>query len=129
MSQTGLDMVKACLKAYVTKDRAAIEGLLATDYTFTSPIDNKLSRESYFEICWPNSENMTGFDFIEGVEAGETVFVVYEGHTKTGDVFRNSEMFKVRDGKIASTEVYFGWNVPHSVPAGEHKDNEGDGHA
>ena len=83
-------MVKACRKPYVTKDRAAIEGLLATDYTFTSPIDNKLSRESYFEICWPNSENMTGFDFIEGVEVG-------------GDGLRGSTKVTPRTAKSSAT--------------------------
>jgi len=65
MEQTGLDKVTACLEAYVTNDRAAIEDLLAADYSFTSPLDNKLTREKYFEICWPNSQNMTGFDITQ----------------------------------------------------------------
>jgi hypothetical protein len=28
-----------------------------------------------------------------------------------------------------STEVYFGWDVPHKVPKGKHIENEGEGHA
>ena len=34
----------------------------------------------------------------------------------------NTEILKVRDGKIVEVEVYFGWSVPHEVPAGEHRD-------
>jgi len=39
---------------------------------------------------------------------------------KSGEVFR--EMFRLRDGKVVSTKVYSGWNVPHPVAGGEHKD-------
>jgi hypothetical protein len=39
----------------------AIEALIADDYHFTSPIDNSLDRDTYFEVCWPNSKAMTGF--------------------------------------------------------------------
>ena len=28
-------------------------------------------------------------------------------------------------GKLISTEVYFGWNLPHQAPAGRDVDNEG----
>jgi hypothetical protein len=38
-----LDVVKAALQAYVDKDRACIEALIADDYHFTSPIDNALT--------------------------------------------------------------------------------------
>ncbi|MBN8957074.1 MAG: hypothetical protein J0H17_10970, partial [Rhizobiales bacterium] len=75
----------------------------------------------------PNSKNTASFDFIEGMEQGDTVFVVYEGRSTSGKVFRNAELFKVRDGKLLSTEVYFGWNVPHPVARGQHGDKSGDG--
>ena len=32
--------------AHVTKDRAAIEELIAEDFHFTSPLDNRLDRET-----------------------------------------------------------------------------------
>lgn len=53
---TPLAVARACLQAYVRKDRAAIEALLADDFHFTSPMDNALDRQTYFAICWPNSE-------------------------------------------------------------------------
>ena len=132
MATNPLAVIQACLKAYVDKDRNAIEALLASDYHFTSPIDNALDRAAYFAICWPNSKAMKSFDFITGAEAGDRAFVVYEGETSAGKRFRNCEVHAVRDGKLVSTEVYFGWNVPHKVPVGAHVDdvdNDGEGHA
>jgi hypothetical protein len=41
-----LAVVRACLQAYVQKDRAALEALLDEDYHFTSPLDNSLDRAS-----------------------------------------------------------------------------------
>src|SRR5882757_6723306 len=95
-----LAVVRACLKAYVDKDRGAIEALIAGDYYFTSPLDNTLDRDSYFAICWPNSKAMKSFDFIAGAEDGERAFVVYEGETTTGKRFRNCEVHTARGGKL-----------------------------
>src|SRR6185295_14695159 len=46
-------IARAAYEAYVTKDRAAIEALIADDFHFTSPLDNRLDRETYFRRCWP----------------------------------------------------------------------------
>ncbi len=114
-------IARAIYDAYVRKDRAAIEALIADDFRFTSPLDNGLNRESYFAICWPNSQNTEGFEFVHMVENGEQVFVTYEGKSKQAR-FRNTEILTVRNGQIAEVEVYFGWNAPHEVPVGEHRD-------
>jgi ketosteroid isomerase-like protein len=124
-----LAVARACLQAYVDKDRAAIEALVDDRYRFTSPIDNALDRKSYFEICWPNSEAMAGFDHIYQTEEGDRAFVVYEGRTSTGKTFRNCEVHTVRNGRLVATEVYFGWDIPHKVPDGQHAENDGQGHA
>jgi hypothetical protein len=63
-----LDAVKKALQAYVDKDRDAIEAVIGDPYSFTSPLDNALSRETYFERCWPNSESCTGMKFVQGAE-------------------------------------------------------------
>ena len=120
MSKHPLAVVRACLQAYVDKDRNAIEALIADDYRFTSPLDNALDRESYFAICWPNSGAMLAFDCVHQAEDGDHAFVVYEARTASGQTFRNSEVHTVRDGRLVATEVYFGWNLPHKVPEGRH---------
>jgi len=129
MNSNPIAIARACLQAYVDKDRATIEALIADSYRFTSPIDNALDRETYFEICWPNSEAMAGFDCIYQSEDGDRAFIVYEGRTSTGRTFRNCEVHTVRDGRLAATEVYFGWDIPHKVPDGKHAENDGQGHA
>ena len=114
-------IARAAYDSYVTKDRAALEALIAKDFRFTSPLDNGLNRESYFAICWPNSANIQRMEIVQIVEHGEKVFVNYEGNSKQAR-FRNTEILTVRDGQICEVEVYFGWNVPHEIPLGEHRD-------
>ena len=108
------------MRAYVEKDRSAIERLLDSDYHFTSPLDNRLDRDTYMEICWPNSAAMSRLDAVHEGQHREHVFIVYEGQTSTGKRFRNCEVHTVREGKLVSTEVYFGWDVPHKLPLGSH---------
>src|SRR5687768_15972975 len=85
-------IAQAAYRAYETKDRAALEALLADDFHFTSPLDNRLDRKTYFRRCWPNSEVIEGFDFIHLVTHADRVFVTYEGRNTTGHRFRNTEI-------------------------------------
>jgi ketosteroid isomerase-like protein len=129
MLNSPIAVARACLKAYVDKDRAALEALLDKNFHFTSPIDNALDRATYFEVCWPNSAAMSRFDDVHEIEDGERAFIVYEAATSSGKRFRNCELYTVRGGKLVSTEVYFGWDLPHKAPAGTHVENDGEGHA
>jgi ketosteroid isomerase-like protein len=111
-------IARAAYDAYVAKDRAAIEAVIAPDFHFTSPLDNRLDRRTYFERCWPNSKAMEGFEYIHLVAHGDRVFVTYEGRAAGGRRFRNTEVLTIRNGKITETEVYFGWSIPHQAAAG-----------
>jgi ketosteroid isomerase-like protein len=113
-----IDIARASYEAYVTKDRATIEALIADDFHFTSPIDNKIDRKTYFERCWPASENAKHFEFIYLVQDRDRVFVTYEADF-TQKKFRNTEILTIRDGKIVEAEVYFGWDMPHRAKPGE----------
>jgi ketosteroid isomerase-like protein len=110
-------IAKASYEAYARKDRAAIESLIAEDFHFTSPLDNRIDRKTYFKRCWPNSELISAFEFVHVVPNGDKVFVTYEG-LSAGKKFRNTEILTVRNGKIVEVEVYFGWSIPHEAPAG-----------
>ena len=123
-----LAIFRESFRAYVEKDRSAIESILADDFRFTSPIDNALDRASYLAICWPNSQSIVGFDERFAVEGGEQACIAYEARTTDGKRFRNCEVATVRGGKLTAVEVYFGWNVPHNVPEARHADNDGAGH-
>jgi ketosteroid isomerase-like protein len=111
-------IARAAYEAYVAKRRAAIEKLTAADFRFTSPLDNRIDRATYFARCWPHGERIDGFKFINLVPDRDRVFVTYEGHTKNGDCFRNTEIVTVRDGQIVEVEVYFGWSIPHHAKPG-----------
>jgi ketosteroid isomerase-like protein len=115
-------IAKASYQAYVDKDRAAIEAVIAEDFHFTSPLDNRIDRKNYFERCWPNSETIAGFEYKNLVQDGDCVFVTYEGTSTAGKRFRNTEILNVRDGKITDAEVYFGWTIPHEAPEGGYVD-------
>jgi ketosteroid isomerase-like protein len=118
MTQEPVQIVRAVYDAYVRKDRRAIESLIAEDFHFTSPLDNRLDRKTYLERCWPNSETTAGFEFRNLVSDGDRVFVTYVLTKATGDRFCNTEILLTRNGKVAAIEVYFGWMIPHEAPAG-----------
>lgn len=108
---------RATYDAYVKKDRAAIEALIASDFHFTSPLDNRINRVTYFERCWPNSAAIEGFEFIRFVSEGEQLYVTYEG-LAAGRRFRNTEILTIKNGQVTDVEVYFGWSIPHPAPSG-----------
>src|SRR6187455_2115136 len=89
-------IARAVYQAYVDKDRASIERLIAHDFHFSSPLDNRLDRATYFTRCWPNSDKMDSFAFVHVVPEGDRVFVTYEARTTDGHRFRNTEILTVR---------------------------------
>jgi len=114
--KNAVTVTKACFDAYVRKDRAAIELLINDEFHFTSPLDNRIDRKTYFERCWPNSQHITEFKFMHVIPFKDKVVVVYEGKSSDGEIFRNTEIFTVLQEKIIEVEVYFGWTIPHKAP-------------
>src|SRR5689334_6602208 len=119
-------IARASYLAFADKNREAMEALIADDFHFTSPLDNRIDRKTYFERCWPNSDRIRSFEFIHLVPDGDRVFVTYEGGLDSGGRFRNTEIMTVRDGKIAEVEVYFGWNIPHRAAPGGFVKSDGE---
>jgi ketosteroid isomerase-like protein len=113
-----ISTVRRVYEAYGAKDRGAIEAIIDDDFHFTSPLDNRIDRQTYFDRCWKASETIAGFRFINLVGDGDRVFVTDEGRRASGEAFRNTEILTVRDGKIVEAEVYFGWSIPHAAAAG-----------
>jgi hypothetical protein len=119
MAQTdAVEIARAAYDAYVAKDRAAIERLIADDFHFTSPLDNWIDRATYFARCWPNSAWIKNFDYINLVPDGDRVFVTYEALSTKGNSFRNTEILTIHNSQIVEVEVYFGWSIPHKAELG-----------
>ena len=102
------DLVRKCFSAYELKDRRIIEDLLSDDFTFTSPLDNRINRTEYFKRCWPNSENIRNFHIEKLFENGNEAFARYECETNAGKKFRNTEWFRFEGGKLMEVQVFFG---------------------
>jgi ketosteroid isomerase-like protein len=98
--------------AYVKKDWHMLELVLADNFTFTSPAgDDHINLKVYKERCWPNSQNTKKFDLKKLVLDGDEAFVLYEGWNNEGKSFRNTEHFKLKDGKIEENECFFGTGI------------------
>ncbi|KND59075.1 hypothetical protein BVER_02600c [Candidatus Burkholderia verschuerenii] len=111
-------IAKRVYEAYIAKDRAAIEALIADDFHFTSPRDNRIDRATYFSRCWPGSQMMDRIAFVRMVADGDHVFATYDLRMNDGKAFRNTELLTVCDGKLIEAQVFFGWTLPHEAPEG-----------
>ena len=101
-------IIRACYRAYETKERRVIEDLLADDFTFTSPDDVGIDRATYFERCWPNAKTMKAIRIEKLFENDNEVFVRYEAELTTGEKFRNTEFFRIEGETVKEVQVYYG---------------------
>lgn len=109
--RTHEEIVRACFRAYQSGDRELIESLIAADHRFWSPVDSGLDRETYFDRCWANHEQVGEIEFERMVSDGDAIYTTYTGTRPDGSRFRNTELHTIRDGQVVRTEVYFGWDV------------------
>jgi hypothetical protein len=68
-------LVSRWIAVWPAGDRAAAEAMVASDFNFTSPLDNRLDRAMFFKRCWPNSARMARMDIIRMATTGQTVLV------------------------------------------------------
>jgi hypothetical protein len=95
------------------KERTVVEELLRDEFTFTSPLDDHINKDCYFEKCWPFSEKVKAFRIDKLFEQGDDASVRYTCETTEGRSFQNAELFHFKNGKISEITVYFG-----SLPKG-----------
>jgi ketosteroid isomerase-like protein len=108
--------VRAYYSAFEKKDWNLMEQVLADGFTFTSPLDDHINVKVFKERCWPNAYKIKRFDLVKILVKGDNAFVIYNGWTTEGKLFRNSDYFVLKDGKIRSYECFFGpgINYPNS---------------
>jgi ketosteroid isomerase-like protein len=105
-------IVRDSYAAFAAGDRRFFEERLSDGFLFSAPPDPKLSRDGYFERCWPGAGRDQDFEFVRLIESGDEVVVTYECDTSSGERGRNTEVFTFNDeDQIIRTEVYFGWNL------------------
>jgi ketosteroid isomerase-like protein len=109
-------IVREYYAAFETKDWNLMEKILADGFTFSSPLDDHISTERFHERCWPNAYNIKRFDLEKIILNGDDAVVICNGWTNSGKLFRNSDHFELKDGKIKAYECFFGpgINYPNS---------------
>jgi ketosteroid isomerase-like protein len=95
--------------AFAAGNRKFFQKHLAGNFTFASPLDVGL--DSCWILCWPGAGQGQKFNFLRLIEDDDEVVVTYEMTKPNGEKGRNTEILRVKDNKIISVEVYFGWDV------------------
>ncbi|WP_028749159.1 nuclear transport factor 2 family protein [Rhizobium mesoamericanum] len=104
-------IVRSLYEAYVRGRKDDAGAMLTEDFTFSSPRDDHIDRIAYFDRCWPEPPPFRAME-IEYLKIAEDEAVVrYRAEKRDGGAFRNMEVLRFRDERIASVDVYFGRNV------------------
>ncbi|MBA2953135.1 DUF4440 domain-containing protein [Nocardioides sp. MAH-18] len=106
------EVVRANFEAYVRQDRAAAEALVADELVFTSPQDDHIGRDAFFERCFPTADRVSRQELLHVTPAGGgDVFILYEYDLESEGTHRNTELITVVDGRITEIQVFFGGAV------------------
>ena len=109
-------VMNAWYTAWEQKDWNSLQQTLADGFTFSSPLDDHITLATFKERCWPNANNIKRFVVEKVVVNGDNAFVITNGYTNSGKLFRNCDTFKFKGGKISAYECFFGpgINYPNS---------------
>jgi hypothetical protein len=95
-------------EAFQRGDKAYVAERLSPGFTFTSPYDDAIDAETFFDRCWPPLDQIPRMTLTQAVADGETVLVAYDVETSAGVRFRNMERLGFQAGRLKSVEVFFG---------------------
>jgi len=114
-------MIRVYYAAYDKKDWHMMEPILADAFTFSSPVDDHINLKAYKERCWPNAYKTKKFELEKIMIDRDEAYVTYNGWTTDGKLFRNTERFKFKGGKIIENECFFGTGVsfPNNTNTGK----------
>jgi SnoaL-like domain len=104
-----IEMIHTYYRAYETSDRNAVESMLDDGFTFTSPQDDCIDRDTYFAKCWPNHDHLRSFLLLQVAVEGPHALIRYRCEATDGSTFSNVEHFQIGpDQRITHIDVYFG---------------------
>jgi len=102
-------LVRKYYAGWEKKDWLAFNTLLTDDFTFSSPVDARISKSAFKKGCWDTQVALLGhFDLEHVVGAGNDAFVMYLCHTASDRTFRNVEYFRLKGEQVQAVECYFG---------------------
>jgi SnoaL-like protein len=101
--------VRKYYKGWEMKDWPAFNLLLTDDFTFTSPVDARISKSAFKKGCWDTQIAFIGrFDLEHVAGTGDDAFVMYLCHTANEKTFRNVEYLRLKGDQVQAVECYFG---------------------
>ncbi len=93
--------------AWRQRDWEFVDGVITNDFTFTSPYDDHIDRETYKSKCWDSVEEIGEFDFVSLIENETEAFARYRNKIN-GEKVQNTEHFIFEGDKIKAVVVFFG---------------------
>ncbi|HVS76455.1 MAG TPA: nuclear transport factor 2 family protein [Steroidobacteraceae bacterium] len=121
LSTANRGIIRRYYGAWERKDWQLMDMLLADGFTFTSAApDDHISKTTFKTRCWDTQSALIDrFDLERVFGAGDEAFVKYICRTKSGNSFRNVEYLRLKGGKVAAIECYFGGaGYPSAANAG-----------
>jgi SnoaL-like domain len=120
LNSSAEETVRKYYTGWEKKDWHSVDILLVDDFTFTSPLDDHISKTAFKAGCWDTQAALIErFDLKHVSGAGNDAFVMYIGHTTSGKTFRNVEYLRLKGEQLQAVECYFG--AQNSFPAGVNK--------
>ena len=115
------ETIRKYYSAWEEKDWPRMDRLLADNFTFSSPLDDHISKSDYKLGCWDTQISFIDrFDLKQVIAKDGHAFVMYVCHTANGKMFQNVEYFQLGDTKVKAVECYFGGKAsfPSAVSKG-----------
>lgn len=116
------EVVRNYYAAWDRKEWPRLDRLLTDGFTFSSPLDDHISKNEYKAGCWDTQiAYIDQFDLKQVMATDNEAFVMYICHTANGKTFQNVEYFQLRGGKVSAVECYFGGKAsfPSAVSTGK----------
>lgn len=103
------DLIRTYYVGWVKKQWSTVEGVLAGDFTFTSPNDDDhINKRDFKDRCWPTAGLIDTIEMECVIVNGDDGFAKYLLTTTDKKSLRNTEYFKFKNEKVSGIEVYFG---------------------
>lgn len=110
LNRTNEEIIRKYYSLWSRQDEwRPVDMMLTDDFTFTSPVDDRISKSAFKTGCWDTQHALiAGHDLDRVFVIGDQAFVRYTCRTKNGKSFRNVEYLQLKNKRIAAIECYFG---------------------
>ena len=108
LEKSRAETARGCYQAYVEGRPDIMAAAITEDFAFSSPQDDHIDRNAYFERCWPENSPFQAIDIEHLVFDGDVALIGYRAEKLDGSAFRNVELMRFEGDRIAEVTVYFG---------------------